>query len=1422
MKMRRLLSWLMILVMIGVSTSSLSVFAEGEADQKTGGNAPPAAVEATTEADKQSSSKASEDRSKESSTEEKKDQETGVTTISISKSSVTLSVGDIEKLTSEVLPENAKDRGVTWKSSAEAVASVDQTGKITAKSAGEAKITVTSNDGGLTAACTVTVKEASGEEKSGQASDSGKDVNKPGSEDKDADKKESGKSGSDGKGSSSVAKKGEDSSDDDEYRTVFADGTYTDFDYIWSGGTGKAKLTLEKVVVSKGIAKGTFTASSENMTHVFYGGHTGSDQEDTKYYDPETDTCGKDVLPIKSKTVTFPVKINKTTQIACRSVAMSEPHWIQYEYTIRMTEPNTCKVRFKAENEDEETVKATLTVTDSSGKEIEPSDDVYELETGAEYNVTARAEDYETWEGIVRPTQDGGTIILRMQVRNYKVKIKAVDQADGKELKDASVQVLDEKTGDPVPPQDGDYIFSGNHKYTILVTGNDDYEDAKKEHVSVEEDKTIEIPLKAIDEDQAEKYNLTVKVKNEEGEEIADPKVEVLRETSKEIISIKPVDGVYPLIARKNHTVKISAKGYKDLSGVVQLDGDKTETFVLSRMDYPIHVRAIESATQYTLSKATITVKDSKGKTYSGKEGTYMVPFGTSLSVEAGCPGYEASDGSASAKATLEVSGEDTITLNFKRKTFTVKIAVVNASTGKAVSGAKIVVTDSATEKTVSSSGGGYPMTYSGIYSINAAASGYAPASMTHKATADTTLTLKLTPTSVPDSGSGGSETKEKVVDNGTYNIKFKDAENNMFNVVSAVLHVKDGKYTADISLSGTGYDYVYPSTAEAAIKAGKSKWSPYWVNKKGLYTYTIEVPYLDKPFILASRSSKYAKDPNRRHEAWRDGLESGGSHGSHEIILYSKYTNGKNLPTHTGTRKKSSIDPATDDSSGKSGSNSGKNTKDKDTGTTDTGKKYKSNTGGSTGSVNNRTGLKDGSYKPDSFSFSGGTGRVKIACDQVIIKGGKTYARIIFGSTYFQYVKAGGQKITKYTRGPASTSFVIPVELNKNNKILALTTKMSQPHEIGYTIYVGLNAAKTAGTGASDTAAAVTADGTPVETGGKVDDQYDKLDEKAPEIIGLTCQGQVPVTYSDLIKIYQYQDGYYLVELDVRKGTALDSSITGIEISTADEEQADTAQDASADTASAADSAGGAEDEEGAATEEKTESEQKAALYDHPVYKYLIVPEKGEIPAGIEKQLFVVQLPADKAVVTSPEALETLNTLGLNDQILGVGIPEEEITVEAVAEAMKEVPGGEPKIRDVGSYDDLDYKTLLLNHADLLLESPKVIPHLGELEGFPQKTAEEFGKMTSEEKEAFKEAAGDQAMILKKIGMRGVQLDMGVIVDRSTDEGNALAKAEWLKIYGILFNKTDKTDELYKSVVDAATEEEKKAAALPSSQGGN
>ena len=58
-----------------------------------------------------------------------------------------------------VMPENATDKGIEWKSDNESVATVSQTGLVTALKDGSATITVITNDGGLKATCDVTVNK---------------------------------------------------------------------------------------------------------------------------------------------------------------------------------------------------------------------------------------------------------------------------------------------------------------------------------------------------------------------------------------------------------------------------------------------------------------------------------------------------------------------------------------------------------------------------------------------------------------------------------------------------------------------------------------------------------------------------------------------------------------------------------------------------------------------------------------------------------------------------------------------------------------------------------------------------------------------------------------------------------------------------------------------------------------------------------------------------------------------------------------------------------------------------------------------------------------------------------------------------------------------------------------------------------------
>ena len=82
----------------------------------------------------------------------------GVTEVTLDRTELTLTEGETETLTATVKPDNADNKKVTWSSDKTDVATVDGAGKVTAVKAGEAVVTVTTEDGGKTATCRVTVK----------------------------------------------------------------------------------------------------------------------------------------------------------------------------------------------------------------------------------------------------------------------------------------------------------------------------------------------------------------------------------------------------------------------------------------------------------------------------------------------------------------------------------------------------------------------------------------------------------------------------------------------------------------------------------------------------------------------------------------------------------------------------------------------------------------------------------------------------------------------------------------------------------------------------------------------------------------------------------------------------------------------------------------------------------------------------------------------------------------------------------------------------------------------------------------------------------------------------------------------------------------------------------------------------------------
>lgn len=635
-----------------------------------------------------------------------------------------------------------------------------------------------------------------------------------------------------------------------------------------------------------------------------------------------------------------------------------------------------------------------------------------------------------------------------------------------------------------------------------------------------------------------------------------------------------------------------------------------------------------------------------------------------------------------------------------------------------------------------------------------------------------------------------------------------------MFKVVGTKLTVKNGKMTALITLSGIGYDYLYMGTgADAANHTDQ------WIKYKGTATYTLdgetktgrtyEIPVaaLDKPITVASHSES--------HKKWYDRTITFSSKDLKKIGDVSTGGNGNSGSTDNGT---------TGGNSSTNGSNNttGNTTTKVDT-KPDTESKYESDTSGSTKAVNSKTKLKDGVYKPDKFSWSGGSGRVNITCDKVTIKNGQALATIVFSSSAYQYVKANGKKYLPTHTGGKSI-FVIPVELNKNNSIIGMTTKMSTAHEITYSILVYLSAADEAGDGS------VSADGS---SSGRNFGSNEKLDEKAPDIIGLEYKSETKLDYAKYFKIYHYDKDVTLLEIDMTKDTDKDPEKLKEETATKDSEKTSTKTDSKKNNKSGkkkavkiaikrdnedskkSDTQSITYNDEGEAVVQ-TQEEIIADLYKANVVKYLIVPEDSdvELPVGIEKEMIVIHLPVKHAYVDSEESLNTMDDLKLLKKIAAVGYDQDETDIEAVNKALEK-----EDMVYAGSADDLKFREIVKNKIDLAIVSSEILPgsetEKAVKEGKDGKTTktDSTDKKTvdttkKKDSKTVNDVTGDSeteaTSVLDSLADNFATLGIPLIIDRSADEKSELAKAEWLKVYGAVFGCSKKTDQLYNKAVKA------------------
>lgn len=135
----------------------------------------------------------------------------------------------------------------------------------------------------------------------------------------------------------------------------------------------------------------------------------------------------------------------------------------------------------------------------------------------------------------------------------------------------------------------------------------------------------------------------------------------------------------------------------------------------------------------------------------------------------------------------------------------------------------------------------------------------------------------------------------------------------------------------------------------------------------------------------------------------------------------------------------------------------------------------------------------------PDSFSFSGGSGRVEITCPEISFDAqGQATATIVFNSPNYPYVRVNGQQYDCVC--DEETSRVnIPVEINRSFAVYGTTTAMSAAHEVEYTLYIGMN---------------------------------ESAEEGKAELAGLAWESTLPLTYAEGFTVDYYAGGYALIDV--------------------------------------------------------------------------------------------------------------------------------------------------------------------------------------------------------------------------------------------------------------------------------------------------
>lgn len=263
----------------------------------------------------------------------------------------------------------------------------------------------------------------------------------------------------------------------------------------------------------------------------------------------------------------------------------------------------------------------------------------------------------------------------------------------------------------------------------------------------------------------------------------------------------------------------------------------------------------------------------------------------------------------------------------------------------------------------------------------------------------------------------------------GTYDIK-AESNSTYFKIAKAVLHVKDGVMTAEITIPSMSYLKVYMGTAAEAKKANESELIGFQeVDNQTVFTIPVEA--LNAELDCAALSKNRDRWYDRKLVFYAASLPEEAL-----LIQLPDYDLIEDAIAAYGAEEAAAAESISD----------------------------QEEQAGETGSENDpeyllsgtpeavAVDLPDGEYSIE-VNMVGGSGRASISSPTLLtVRDGKAYAKLLWSSAYYDYMAIGDETYENLTTDGGNSSFEIPVVyLDRSFPVIADTTAMGDPVEIRY-----------------------------------------------------------------------------------------------------------------------------------------------------------------------------------------------------------------------------------------------------------------------------------------------------------------------------------------------------------------------------------